>query len=255
MKRILVPIDFSPTSVNSLKYAQHLSESVGMSLSLLHCYPVREYSRPYDFGKKGYRTGIREMLIDFYKTHLNKDIKAVRLLIKKGSLLDTVALISSQYDIIVLGSKNFGSRLQRWMGCRSSYIASTAKCPVIIKPSSVDYHKWNKIWHINRKENESFIVQRYLKKLAINPELIEVKSLQQSTFKSALWQSVVSYAKAPKAELREKILEANPDEKIDLMILVSHGKDNFQKFLKDDALHIIFQFNIPVLIFQAGISR
>ncbi len=250
MNRILVPINFSSSSANALQYARRLAGDLGMRLTLLHCYPQQAFSRPFDFGKKDYGQGAREMLTDFYKKHVGDQPVDLRFIAQPGSVAEKVASVSGSYGLIVLSSNTLSSKLHRWMGSRTAYIASMAKCPVLIIPPAMEYNNWNKIWHIKRRDNETSIIENGLGEFGMDSALVEEKSFSQTTFKSALWRSVVAYVKQPKEELRRAILVGKQTEKIDLMILVSHQKDSFQKFVNDNTTQIIFQFNIPVLIFQ-----
>lgn len=250
MKRILVPINFSVPSGNALQYAHHLADHLGLGLSLVHCYSAQEYSRPYNFGKKDYHTGIREMLKEFYHELVKEPGKEPRYLAKMGSVVEQVATMSCDFQMTILSSNTPGGKLIRWMGSRTSSIASMAQCPVMIIPPDTKYEPWNKIWHIDRNPNETPIIEKRLKRVKIDPALVEHKSLHQTTFTSVLWQSIVSYVKTPKADLLEAIKEASKQEKIDLIILVSHQKNSFRKFVNHDAFQAIFQYNIPVLIFQ-----
>lgn len=255
MKRILVPVNFSNSAGTSLRYAASLSRHLGLGLTLLHCYPIHAYNRPYDFGKKDYAAGIRKMLKDFSKEHLGELHDNIGFLAQTGPVSEKIAQISHQYQIIILSGKKFSSNVSRWLGSKSSYIASKAQCPVLIIPSSlVHFPKeltWEKIWHIKRKENETAIIEKALPKLKINPDGVETKSLQQTTFKSAFWKVLVSYVQSPKAEVQPSIIEAREKESIDLFLLVSHGKDSFETFVRNEAFQIIFKFDIPVLIIQA----
>lgn len=254
MKRILVPIDFSASSGNALRYAHQLAEHLRLGLSLLHSYPVKEYSRPYDFGKKDYHTGIREMLGTFYEEWVEEPSKDVRFLAKTGSVVDNVTALSSGFQLVILCSNTLGSKLTRWMGSKATSIASTARCPVIIASPWVKYRDWNKIWHINRRENESGIIKKYLRKLKIEPDLVECKFLDQTSFTSVLWGSIVTYIKTKKEVDREVLMEARKNEKVDLIILVSHRRNTFKRFVNHDAFQLIFQFSIPVLVIQAPLK-
>lgn len=253
MKKLLVPIDFSFSSGKALNNAHSIAEHLGLNLNLLHCYSPHEYNRPHDFGEKDYSTGIRGMLKDFYKKHVGEIPDNTRFLACEGSLGEEVAVISQHYDLIILSGNEFGSHLKRWIGSRSSYIASRAKCPVLIMPSSISYEKfsgWEKIWHIKRTAKENSIDEEKLQILKIDPVNVEIKSFKQTTFKSALWRSVVAYVKTPDEEIRKALVDAREREQVDLVLLVSHSKDSLQKFVNDDALQIIFGFKIPVLIYQ-----
>lgn len=251
MKRILVPIDFSASSGNALRYAQQLAQQLSFGLSLLHCYPIMEYSRPYDFGKKDYHTGVREMLRSFYKEWIEEEEKGTRFLAKTGSVVSIVAAIGHDFQLVVLSSNTLGSKFTKWMGSKASSIASTARCPVMIVSPSVKYHAWKKVWHINRRENEAGILKKYLPKLKIDPATIETKFLDQTSFSSLLWRSIITYVKTKKEVLRQVGSQMSKEEEIDLVILVSHRKNTFHKFVNHEGFQVIFQFNMPVLVFQA----
>lgn len=251
MGKILVPIDFSQSSLRILQYAREFARDSGMQLNLLHCYSQHEYNRPYNFGNREYSHGIKEMLEDFYKKHIEEPDKGTRFLAIESSFSDGIISVSNNFELVVLESKDFDSNLQRWMNSNTSYIGSLAQCPVLIKPPLATYTPWKKIWHIQRNENEYSIIKKFLGKLKIAPSLVEAKSFKQTTFKSALWKSIVAYIKSPKEELLSTVLNAKRDEEnIDLIILISHDTNIFRKFINDDAMQIIFRFNIPVMIFQ-----
>ena len=62
---------------------------------------------------------------------------------------------------------------------------------------------------------------------------------------------MTSYIKKPNEEFRNSIVETLRHEKIDLMILIRHSQNSFQKFVSASDMQIIFQFGIPVLILQS----
>ena len=251
MNRVLVPVDFSANSANTLKYAHQLAIDKGMQLSLLYCFPNEEYSRKYDFSDIDYAEGIRDMLQAFYQEHIIDQKGSPDFIALKGSVVENIIQISISYKLILLGYKNFSTSINRWFGSRSIAIASLAYCPVIMVPPSTVYAPWNNIWHIKRKNNESRIIEMGLKDLTINPSVIQAKLLEQSTFTSLIWKSMVAYIKKPKESLRKVIIEAAPSEAINLIMLVSHQKESFQNFVHNEAIQILFEFGIPVMIFQA----
>ncbi len=251
MNRILVPIDFSPSSENALRYAIALSKDWGMKLTLLHCYPFQEAIRPYHFDKKEYSVGVREMLTHLHEANSDEKDPDTRYLARPGSVIDKVALISGDYTLIVLSGNHYRSGFQRWIGSRASAIASEAQCPVLIVPPTAKYTSWENIWHIKRNEEEPGILKRQASELKIDVTTIQTKSLQQTTFTSVIWRNMVAYIQTPKVEMLEIIQKARSEETVHLMILVSHQRNTFEKFITDDVTHVIFQFDIPVLIFQA----
>ncbi|MFT5765290.1 MAG: hypothetical protein ACI8X3_002727, partial [Saprospiraceae bacterium] len=169
-------------------------------------------------------------------------------------VLEQVIQLSINYQLILLNYKKSGSSINRWFGGRSTAIASLAFCPVVMVPISAKYSSWDCIWHIKRKDNEDKIIDPWIKKLAINPLAIQPKFLEQQTFISLIWKSMVAYIKKPQETIRQTIIEAAPSQEINLILLVSHQKDSFQRFIQNEAIQILFEFGIPVMIFQAKTS-
>lgn len=255
MKRILVPIDFSESARNALQYAHQLSANLGMPLSLLNCYPAQVYSRRYHFGKKEYSMGIREMLVDFYKKNVEEQLKKTLFLAKPGSVVDTVASISKDYQLVVLSGNTYGSKLKRWMGSRTSYITAMAQCPVLTVPPSRHFEPWEKVWQIKRKHSEKTIPVKLLTRLKIEPSAVAIKCLEQTAFTSALWEAIVAYEHAPRRALKKEIMQVHEQEGLDLIMLAGSDRSSFQKFITDDAKHLFFQFNLPVLVFPVGMIK
>lgn len=250
-KKILVPISFSDSSVNALKKAASLYDNC--QITLLHCYPVQAYNRPYDFGSKSYDIGIREMLINFSQKHLNSEGAQVNYMIMSGPVSNTVAKYSDQFDLLVMSKKNDLQSTGYWFGDKVYYIASKGMCPVLLVPDTdklLDLTKCGNIWHINRQSNETQILQDKLPQLEIDSVTVEHKTLSQSHFKSSFWKAILNYAAQHDDQSLNQISESVKNENVDLVILVSHRKNTFQKFMKAEVVQIFNQYNIPILIFQ-----
>ena len=256
MKNILVPISFSETSKNALNHAYCLAKEHGATLSLLHCYPIQDYNREYDFGKLDYDKGIKQMLVDFYAESIGDNHKqAIKLLIYAGSVSEIISEISHKYELLVLSRRTgFQSKSNKWLSDKISYFITKSLCPVLIISTKRDYYSFTEIkniWHIQRKDIETDLIKQELLKLEIDSNLVVSKSLQQKTFTSAFWQNIVNYTKNHKDGELKKISESFSDEHIDLLIFVNHKKGIFEKFLKDDVFQIISQFDIPILVLQS----
>lgn len=252
MKRILVPIDFSNSSRNALKYAVELSQFLDAKLALIHCYPTELFSRKYDFEEVPYAFGIKNKLRAFFKEISDDDISQVRFLAKEGSIARHIIELSEASLLIVISGNKTDSVLYRFFGKRSSTISSEAKCSVLLVPPTVNFQDWEAIWHIKRKENESLILASHLPILNINPLFIHEKTFHQKKFISSFWNMISSSWTKEEIDPAFELLikEAKSEEKIDLLILVNHQKNTFQKFLDEAAKHILFKNEIVVLIIQ-----
>ena len=111
------------------------------------------------------------------------------------------------------------------------------------------FENCNHIWHIQRRETESEIVKEGCEKLEINPEKMEVKSLQQTNFLSGFWQNLVNYRNSHDKKLLKKIDEAHDLEPIDLIVLVDNEPTLFTDFFKSEIIRLFCKYDIPILVF------
>jgi len=252
MKKILLPISFSEESAHSIKSASKLFENV--ELTLLHCYPVRVYNRKYDFGDQDYEEGLRSMLHQFYMKHKVNGKVRFKLIVRPGNVSEVISSISHLFDLIVISRKQLIKNNDLWYSDKVFYIASKGQCPVLILPKGLENFSFNKcdgIWHIKRREIEIDVLKKNLPRIEISPDSVLVKSLEQTNFKSSFWKAIITYTKNHDDRLLKIMEESTKNEKIDLIILLSHGKDTFQKFMKSELIQLINHFDIPLLIFQA----
>lgn len=247
MNRILVPVNFSAASAHTLQFAHDMANSLGVGIDLLYCFPVRVYNRMYDFGKQDYSLGIKDMLSSFYQDNLPHSKTTPNYYAKSGSVVETIAAMSVEYQLVLVSSSTFSEKAKKWLGSRASGIASSARCPVLIVPPAVHHRNWEKIWHIKRRDTE--ILAHRLNKLKINPQLVQEKTFAQKTFTSAIWQKIVAYSNTPKESLPKAVKTNEFEEEVQLIILVCHQKESFLQFLRADAMQFIFQFPVPILIF------
>lgn len=252
MKRILVPISFSKSSSQALRHAVTLYKKT--SVTLLNMYPVQEYGRKYDFGKKQYALGIREKLKKFYYKHVEAPEIKVTFLAFAGATSQAIDQISSLYDLIVMSRKKHPSKKNGYFSDRKLFITTKSRSPVLIMPSTntpFSLEESQRIWHIKRRETESAIVSKGLSQLSIKPECLEVKSLRQTSFLSAFWKNIVAYENSHDKQLLKKIDEAYDSRSIDLIIVVDHEPSMFIAFFRSDVLRLFCKYDIPILVFPA----
>lgn len=255
MKKILVPISFSETSKNALIWAYTIAAKYKSTIHLLHCYPLHEYDRVYDFKGGDYDKGIRKMLLEFYNESIENDgTQEFKLITSSSSVSEVVAQISSQYNFLVLSRKfGFEGKKNNYLSDKIYYISTKALCPVFITSMNQKeffFEEAKNIWHIQRNELEKDVINNEISHFGIDPNKIETKSLTQKNFTSNFWKNVVEYTKNHDDALLNIISKSYEEEQIDLLILVNRMKGQFSFFLKDEAFQIISQFDVPILIFQ-----
>jgi len=250
MKRILVPISFSKASKNSLRHAASLYNKP--DLTLLHTYPVQQYSRKYHFENEKYTVGIHKKLIQYYYQCIEEPNDNTSYLARSGTTSGVVDKISKRYDLMVMSRKTHPSKKYGYFSDKKLFITTKAHCPVLIMPITktlFQFKKCNHIWHIKRRETESGIVTKGCQKLKITPEKIEVKTFQQTNFLSAFWQNLVNYRNVHDKKLLKKIDEMHELEPIDLIVLVDNEPSVFTTFFKSEIIRLFCKYDIPILVF------
>ncbi|MEO1258566.1 MAG: universal stress protein [Bacteroidota bacterium] len=248
-KRILVPISFSPFSDNSLRHVANMFE--GEELTLLHVYPEKEYNRKFDFGKRSYAVGMHEELKKTFRRVVGEPPAKTCFLAHAGTISRTINKISHRYDLMVLSRKIHPVKKYEYFSSKKLFIITKARCPVLILPiTDAPFRLQNceHVWHIKRRDTEPVVVAKGMEKLGVDPERMEVKTLQQRNFLSSFWKNIIAYENSHKKNLLKKIDEAHEKESIDLIILVDNEASIFSDFFKGE---IVRQFNdhkIPILV-------
>lgn len=249
-KRILVPVSFSKSSENSLRHATSFFEDE--NITLLNVYPTKAYNRKYDFGEKSYATGMKEELKKFYNRIIPDSTAKINILAHAGTTSQTIDKISGQYDLLVMSRKIHPTKKHEYFSDKKLFITTKAHCPVLIMPITETPFKLQNcehIWHIKRSDTEPVIVAKGMKKLGINPERMEVKTLQQRNFLSSFWKNILAYKKSHKKTLLKKIDSAHKKEAIELIILVDNEPSLFTDFFKGEIVHQFNEHKIPILVF------
>ena len=255
LKRILVPLKLGPFSAHAVSYADQLSEELGMPLTLLHCYPENEYSRPFNFSAKEYGRSVIRIMEDLYKNETKKDPKKINILARSGATAELILGMSKDYAMSILSSNPVDNKFSRFIGSRSTSIAALAKCPVLIIPTDNEYSSWQNIWHIQRESIETELLEKKLKYLWLDDRQVKSISFQQKVFRSDLWKTITQFAKKPAPELEKLIQSSYANEPIDLVILFTHERDHFEKFARDEKIQVLFHFNIPVMILHTSTAK
>jgi hypothetical protein len=249
-KHILVPVSFSKSSENSLRHAATLFDDE--KITLLHVYPEKAYSRRHDFGKKPYAAGMKEELKKFYQRVVENSSAKTSFLAHAGTTSSTVDKISGRYDLMVMSRKVHPTKGYEYFSDKKLFITTKAHCPVLIMPiTDTPFHlpSSEHIWHVKRRDTEPVVVAKGMEKLGINPERMEVKTLQQRHFLSSFWKNILAYESSHKKELLKKIDVAHEKEAIDLIILVDNEPSLFTNFFKGDIVRQFTEHKIPILVF------
>jgi nucleotide-binding universal stress UspA family protein len=149
MKKILICIDYNPTSEFVADYGYKLAKSLGAEVSLLHVIADVQYygvQYPTFMGYDGFDTEVdlnigREMqqvaqnFLDTVKRHLNAEQVSTKIL--EGNTADVVLEYASEWnaDIIVLGTHSHNILEKIFIGDVASKVLKHTKIPVYMVPT------------------------------------------------------------------------------------------------------------------------
>ncbi|MEM1125948.1 MAG: universal stress protein [Bacteroidota bacterium] len=142
LKRILVPIDFSPTSERALRHARELAATYSAELILLHV--IEAPSMPSIYGVAyaeayGHVPDV-EQRVQVALQHLMRDVhwgdlkRGVSYHVRQGQAANEITDYAAEHDVdlIVMGAQGL-SRFERMlMGSVAKRVLARAPCPVLI---------------------------------------------------------------------------------------------------------------------------
>lgn len=153
IKKILVPIDFSDTSMSALNYAAFIARKVQAEITLLHIIESYEFNAVIKSNKamsdiivKGVKVKLEEIIL---KENILKDIK-VKMSYKEGKIyreIDEMALKGS-FDLIVMGTHGVSGikDIKRAMlGTNSYRVVHSSPCAVLTVRKGRRYPKFKDI--------------------------------------------------------------------------------------------------------------
>jgi nucleotide-binding universal stress UspA family protein len=165
MKRILVPVDFSPHTGISCKYALHIAQGTGAEIILFHSFFDQLYYSDGGF-TTGFESGIiltDEIILDFYKQKESKlngiaeelrssiaqpDKSGMKVSYRMESGDPEVQIINAieqlRPDLIVMGSGGMGKK-RMLSGSVARRIIDSTDIPVIAVPHLEKAHPINNV--------------------------------------------------------------------------------------------------------------
>jgi len=143
MKKILVPTDLTPSSVNSTDYAARLCKDTGATLVLLHVYML-----PSAVSEIPYVMVSAEELQEASESGLRKEAARVKSLVgmevewiaQLGMPSDEITFLAKDknVDLVVMGMKGAGE-LDKLVGSTTSAVIRKCHRPVLVIPEQATY--------------------------------------------------------------------------------------------------------------------
>lgn len=158
MKKILVPVDFSETSINALKLACQFALRADASIYLLHVnesvpyiIPVSEYAytasaidiEEYD---QELKKRIETLKADILKEPQFKNLK-IEAAIEAGLMVPVVKKAAEDEfaDLIIIGTMGASGWKEMLVGSNTERVIRHAPCPVLVIPAGIQELKIDRV--------------------------------------------------------------------------------------------------------------
>ncbi|MCX6319604.1 MAG: universal stress protein [Bacteroidetes bacterium] len=257
MQTVIVPIDFSDTSLNAARYAvQLLTGHYGVNLIL------------YTLCDKPAQTEEAAQKLEQLKTSLrDAGIVKMEVIAESGSDLITELEKLARHrlaDLIIMGITGRNAIGQSLIGSNTLKMVGQKVCPVLIIPAEAGYQDVKNVLLTSdfksvQSSTPTVPIKKFLK--PFHPQLHVMNADTQH------YVALTEEYQAEKAWLQESFQEFNPqfyflglgdvdeainqfatDKKIDLIIIVHKEQSIFSKlFVKSHTKKLIYQSTLPVL--------
>lgn len=158
MKKILVPIDYSPCADNAVRYAIQIAKKIDASVHLCHSimvpelipmaglvvWPVEDYSQI----KEDANEALKAYLEKIQKNkELSSSLPPITYGSDMGSVKDMIAAIvaDQKIDLIVMGTSGAGNMERFFLGSNSRDMADHTTIPLLLVPKEAAFTSIDKI--------------------------------------------------------------------------------------------------------------
>ena len=147
IKKILVPVDLSETSLNALDTAVALAKKNDAEIELLNVIENQYNIIDDGFSSTGYLTNSADILTALAGAIQHSQEIKPKLLQQEGNVSDTIIKTSlhHQSDLIVMGTHGASGYRDGFIGSNTYNVIKNACCPVLTIPAKKKYPYFRKI--------------------------------------------------------------------------------------------------------------
>ncbi len=147
MKKIIVPIDFSDTSVNAAKYAIELAKNIAdAQVTLYHVYSSISFAALTSKDENS-RQMVSEAELKTLKDKISGDFDSISCEAEEGSFVENIAqyALGHHADLIIMGITGSSKITQVFMGTNTLNVIRNISCPVMIIPPDATFKGLKKV--------------------------------------------------------------------------------------------------------------
>lgn len=146
IQRVLVPTDFSEVAANALIYALEFADYLELpAIEVVHIYSPQTAPDMVALPPVNELMDQRTQQLESFLADLpskKKYTTEVKRMVQLGFPADELARISTEFDLIIMGTTADGGFLERIFGSTSSTVGQRANCPVILVPPEARFREY-----------------------------------------------------------------------------------------------------------------
>lgn len=275
MKKILVPIDFSPASHNAFKYAVGMGVDMNAEVLLLHAYSrvIVEPYMPASLQKAVIEQQEEIALEHFEKWASNidpalREAITIDFQIVLGPVIEEILINSEKVkpDLIIMGMRGGNHLIPKILGNTVTGVIQRSLFPVLAIPENVQFNPIQNIAYATNFEHEDIraidevldFAQPYQAKIHCihiqkngNPGNTYIRDILKRAYQFDLTMHNLCFETINYPDVVEGLNQYVDEKQIDLLVMLTHHRGIFnQLFHSSHTKRMVLQTHVPLWIFQ-----
>jgi nucleotide-binding universal stress UspA family protein len=262
MKRILVPTDFSKTSLNAIDYAAGLCKELGAEMLLLNVMhvPAIDPSMAMNGLMEIEKKESFKKLNDLAEKVILEHAMEVSVFSKFGLGSDVIVAEAEESEafLIVMGTNGASGMLDKMLGSVSNAVAKKSEVPVLVLPGNSSYVTMNKVvFAYDYKEKISTEMEFVHELNAKNNVQIDVISVEPDEDKGLYSEEIILDENGVKevsiwaSSVTIGISQYVKKEEVQLVAVKRHHRNFIEElFHKSTTKELLNNGEIPLLVFN-----
>ncbi len=266
ISKILVPIDFSPTSINALRYAVTFAKSSGASISIIHV--TEPDSLVNDI--KGNLSP--DHLLDLLKAEPFLNGVELTSVFREGNIVNLILdeAKKSDIDLIIIGTRGTGTISRTLFGSNTTKVIRKAHCAVLSVPDEASYTPIRKvILAIDLEHRADKLIEQIINLVKLQQSailLLYVGIDSDGRFERQLEELTAhlklqtSYKKIlckviPSNEFHESLESLSSDIEANMLVMITHHRAIMESIFDPSQTQLYaFHTHLPLLVIPQHIQ-
>lgn len=272
--KILCPTDLSIQALNAMEYGARLAQQLKASLTFLNVQKIaigegvslfaggeRESAKTLEVFSKVLEDQCKEISLKF-NIHCDQVLTTTI-----GSIENTIAEVSKEFDLIVVGTNGSNNIYEFYFGTHSYNISKTAEVPVLIVPEDFEFTALSRICiasdyttgeelNLNHLEGMLRVFNPHYEVIHVSENDNEISKTVYHSFRNSIEDEInfiqrISFSRLINDDIVSAIKSLIDKNKMDLMVLSFQKHGPIYKLFHKNLIKEITAYSTkPIFIFH-----